>query len=164
MRVIVILQLFLLLNQFQFLIRQQYTDSSFGFSFWYPSDWQVAQVPVQNPSKYPGEMVEKQLNITGQQRVITIEEYVLPGSTITDSTGVGACPVCSTTRYYFNFNLHTWMASFPDDTTSGMYDGTPYVAGSSIPANGISEYHGRPPYAGGFNAIRSQHDHSFKRE
>jgi hypothetical protein len=75
-----------------------YTDSSFGFSFWYPNGWQVTQITVQNPNKYPGGTILKQLNVTNGQRVITIEEFTSPTFSITDSTGVGACPVCSTTN------------------------------------------------------------------
>ena len=113
----------------------QYTDPEFGFSFWYPSGWQVTQAFVANAAKYPGGTVLKQLNVTNGLDTITVEEYVSPGDTITDSTGVGACPVCVTTRYYYNFNIHEWMAQYPNDTPSATYSGQPYVAGSSVPAN-----------------------------
>ncbi len=108
----------------------QYTDQEFGFSFWYPNWLQVTEAPVMNQNKYPGGTVLKQLNVTDGHENITIEEFVSPTDSITDSTGVGACPVCNTTNYYFNPSLHTWMVMYPNGTDSGI---TP--AGVSVAAN-----------------------------
>lgn len=102
----------------------EYTDTGFGFSFWYPSNWQIAQVPVGNPAKYAGGTVSKQFNITNGQRVITVEEFTSSTFTISDNTGVGACPVCVVTKYYFDRSLHTWMVQYPNGTTTGKPAGT----------------------------------------
>lgn len=110
----------------------KYSDSGFGFSFWYPSGWHVAKDAVDNSTKYPGGTVTNQITVANGQRVITIEEFTSFGSTITDSTGVGACPVCSTVRYYFDFNQHTWMAVYPDGVSSGrIAPGVPIAANVS---------------------------------
>ena len=98
---------------------QEYTDSGFGFSFWYPENWTVASALVQNPNKYPGGVIMKQINITSGSRLITVEEFSSPTFSITDSTGVGACPVCSTTKYYFDTDNHTWMVVYPNGASSG---------------------------------------------
>jgi hypothetical protein len=109
---------------------QQYTDSGFGFSFWYPSGWTVIQSSVQNQNKYLGGTVTKQFTVSEGSNVITIEEFYSPTFSITDSTGVGACPVCVTTHYYFDRGQHTWMVIYPDGTSSGLV-----APGVPVPAN-----------------------------
>ena len=109
---------------------QQYTDSNFGFSFWYPSSWQVTQARVQNQNKYPGGTISNQLNVSNGKNLVTIEEFSSPAFSITDSTGVGACPVCVPIHYYFDASLHTWMVEYPNGTESGIQK-----AGVSAPAD-----------------------------
>jgi hypothetical protein len=97
----------------------EYSDPSFGFSFWYPDGWQVISTPVQEPNKYPGGTIVKELDVENGMRQITLEEFTSPSSSITDSTGVGACPVCSTTNYYFNSANRTWMVVYPNGSNAG---------------------------------------------
>lgn len=113
----------------------QYTDPSFGFSFWYPNGWMVSEVSVKDRNKYEGGTIGKQLDVSNGRSLITIEEYSSPTHSITDSTGVGACPVCVTTHYYFNSGRNIWMVEFPDGTPSGLYAGNPYAAGDPAIAN-----------------------------
>jgi len=96
----------------------QYIDSNLGFSFWYPASWHAVEVHVANSAKYPGGIVTKQLNIMNGDRTITVEEFSSPSFSITDSTGVGACPVCNTVKYYFDLKQHMWMVSYPQGTNT----------------------------------------------
>lgn len=91
----------------------KYTDSDFGFSFWYPTAWQVTSAPVQNPSSYPGGTISKQLTVGlsgSPDQEITIDEYVSPNKTITDNSQCGPASNCPTAvRYYFDtVTNHTW--------------------------------------------------------
>ena len=107
---------------------QKYTDSNFGFSFWYPNTWQIEDSKINNPNIYSGGTVIKKLNIYNGQPavaeapnppVVTIEEFTSPILSITDSTGVGACPVCVPMHYYFDPSIHTWMIEYPNGTPMG---------------------------------------------
>ena len=94
---------------------QKYEDTNFGFSFWYPSNWTVSNVAIQNSKLYgDGTIVRKYLvkNPTGSG--VMIEEFTSPKLSIIDGTGVGACPVCSTVNYYFDSSQHLWMKIFPN--------------------------------------------------
>jgi hypothetical protein len=121
---------------------RQYIDPGFGFSFWYPSKWQVTSVSVQNQNKYPGGTITKQLNVTNGQKLITVEEFISPTFSITDSTGVGACPVCYTTNYYFDASTHTWMVKSPNGTgPGGTGIGYPYAVPANVSFNTMGGLH-----------------------
>ncbi len=93
----------------------KYTDQAFGFSFYYPSEWEVTSVPVTNINKYTDGAVKKELDLTFKDRLqVSLEEVVAPSLAVGDSTGVdGACPVCYPVHYYFDTKEHVWMSGFP---------------------------------------------------
>ena len=99
-----------------------YTDSNLGFMFWYPSSWQVMQVPVQNPNEYSGGTIVKQFVVSVPNKTpfnpgVMISEYSSSARTITDSGQCGAMGNCSTTtRYYFDTGTHTWMVEYSGAT------------------------------------------------
>jgi hypothetical protein len=88
----------------------EYTDSNFGFSFWYPSSWQVQQETVQSPNAYPGAFVPKQFAVTGQNSRdgVTIQEITAP-----QTIQVGN-PYYGYDTYYFNPSLGEWTDSITD--------------------------------------------------
>ncbi len=103
-----------------------YTDTDFGFSFAYPSTWQVKEVKPTNmteigdlDNKYaeamgiPGGKIKKKLVVTDGSKRIFIEEVVSPEFSIVDSSGVGACPVCNVMHYYFDTKQKIWMLEYP---------------------------------------------------
>ncbi|MDO8604011.1 MAG: hypothetical protein Q7K40_01195, partial [bacterium] len=106
----------------------QYTDAGFGFSFWYPSEWVVKQIPTGNTfTSYPGGTVSKALSVSPAnssiEGSIMIKEFSSPTKSITDP--VLGCPMgnCTdTVRYYFDTLAHTWMLERPDGIHS--LDGT----------------------------------------
>ncbi len=98
---------------------QRYEDTNFGFSFWYPSNWTVANAPVQNSKLYgDGTIVKKYLVKSPNGQGISIEEFTSPKLSIIDGSGVGACPVCSTVNYYFDATQHLWMKIYPNKNES----------------------------------------------
>ncbi len=59
----------------------KYTENSFGYTFWYPSDWTVSEIAVQNENKYKGGLVKKTLKISKGVRSVYIDQFysnVLP--------------------------------------------------------------------------------------
>jgi hypothetical protein len=109
----------------------EYTDSDFGFSFWYPNGWEVEQTAISNPGVYVGGTVIKEFTVGAPDKTpfdpgVVISEYSSPGATITDPLSCGAMGNCgATTRYYFDIGTHTWMVQYPDG-----YSGE---GGSAIP-------------------------------
>ncbi len=99
---------------------KQYTDSSFGFSFWYPSGWTVEQSSIDNQTYqgsnsklYTGGNVGKSLIIRSVQNPndgISIVEFVSSDKSITDNSNCGPVDGCgSSIQYYFDVASHTWM-------------------------------------------------------
>jgi hypothetical protein len=101
----------------------EYTDSEFGFSFWYPSGWIVTQLPVTNDSDSNGpdsnEILVKTLEISGpaQQNVYIDEAHYPPGPWIAFD---GEC----TSKYFFDTNKKRWAVTLSgcDEPTSTSYD------------------------------------------
>ncbi len=92
---------------------QQYTDGVFGFSFWYPSTWQVSKVSAD--AKTDGNITEGKIVATlvvGPKDAAgnTIPKFTLQevagasGGRITDTYGTG-----SNQTYFFSASLNTWM-------------------------------------------------------
>lgn len=78
----------------------QYSDSSFGFSFWYPTSWTVT--PTNDAvSIYYGKTLQKSFSISNGIHSITISEYVSP-SGIQD-----VCGKCDD-RIYFDQVSNSW--------------------------------------------------------
>lgn len=109
----------------------KYTDSDFGFSFWYPTSLQVKTVPVQNPNLYEGGTIKKSLEVSKDQKTFTIEEFYSPSMTIKGETG---CPGgnCFTIpiKYYFDASAHIWMTT--DQGTSREKTIPATVAGNTM--------------------------------
>lgn len=97
---------------------EKYTDTDFGFSFWYPDTWKVSTVNVSNKNLYQGGEIKDALTISNGTSTVTIEKVSSASSTLLDRTGVGACPVCSPMRYYFDAAKHAWMLEYPEGTST----------------------------------------------
>jgi hypothetical protein len=107
----------------------RYTDSDFGFSFYYPTSWMVQQATTSNPDFYAGGSIKKTINISGNddgvQSLVEIDEYYSDERTITVPEDM--CPAgntsnpCPAQRLYFDANTHTWMIAYPDGDSDGVY-------------------------------------------
>ncbi len=89
---------------------QQYTDTDFGFSFWYPSGWQITE--VSNPYSNYGGPARKAIKVTNASATktvvvteVTTDRVVVPGITMS----------ALSTMYQFDASRHTWMATKTDD-------------------------------------------------
>jgi hypothetical protein len=87
----------------------KYTDSDFGFSFWYPTGWKVQEhMPSKAPETYfPGGVVQKSYNIMdsdGSSLALSISTVTSTAGSITLEDDNG-----NTYTLYFDKNSHTWM-------------------------------------------------------
>jgi hypothetical protein len=92
---------------------QEYTDTNFGFSFWYPTDWKLSTTNA-NPAfgaSITNATITKRLWLTHNGDTspsILIQEAHSTTRTITDTGGAG--PIGPIT-YYFDPNKHLWMTN-----------------------------------------------------
>lgn len=89
----------------------KYTDSDFGFSFWYPSGWKITSAAVDPYSPLSEGTILKHLLLTGGSAPIHVLEFTSPTRTI--SISGGACGFCAPMKFYFDANTHTWMKQYP---------------------------------------------------
>jgi hypothetical protein len=100
----------------------QYTDKDFGFSFWYPNNYVVSEVPVTSPSQYQDGLVVKQLIVAmvGDTNLVhnavSIREYTSPDSKVLVQSDCAKF-ACTPALYYFDKTTHTWMFSTEDPDT-----------------------------------------------
>ncbi len=108
----------------------KYTDSDFGFSFWYPSGWSVSSQSI-DVTMFGGGTVSKQLVITGGKGKITLYEHASPARSIELSGG--SCVNCPPETYYFDASQHVWMLKYPQ----GNLGGNPMATQAQIDATKI---------------------------
>jgi hypothetical protein len=93
---------------------RQYTDVSFGFSFWYPSDWHVDLSAAQDSLLEDGSLSMKIIvsSPKSPNDGIAIEEFVSHRTSIKDNSSCGPSDACaSALQYYFDAPTHTWMVT-----------------------------------------------------
>ena len=124
---------------------KQYTDSNFGFSFWYPSSWTVQNGSIQDT--YVGGTVQKTLIVSPagsnvpRGDTITINEFYSPTREITvarDLCSPMSGSFVAEHRYYFDTNAHTWMVDVPAYTGQSEKDGSTYSVPASTKAADVS--------------------------
>ena len=87
---------------------QKYTDTDFGFSFWYPSNGNVHATVNDSDMTWmygPGTKVSKEINAPE----FTIDEVYSPDTHILGDSKDDPSPVSSYFYYYFDKNAHQWM-------------------------------------------------------
>ena len=125
---------------------KQYTDSNFGFSFWYPSSWTVQNGSIQDT--YIGGAVQKTLVVAPSGSnvprgdAITINEFYSPTREITIAKDL-CSPMSGSSvaqhRFYFDTNLHTWMVDVPAYMGQSERDGSTYNVPASTKAADVSQ-------------------------
>lgn len=93
----------------------QYTDSDFGFSFWYPSALQVVATTTQDNTNFPGGVAVETLQIgsAGGTSVVVVNSLT---ATITDEPNNHASPIAQT-KYFYDNASKQWMVAYPQGTT-----------------------------------------------
>ena len=90
----------------------QYTDSTYGFTFWYPNTLQIKSTSTQDSVSFPGGIAVETLQIGGMGGV-SILVVNSQGSTITDEPKNHASPI-SQTQYFYDNTLNQWMVAYPE--------------------------------------------------
>jgi len=97
---------------------QQYTDSNFGFSFWYPSGWVIQQPSSQQYISISGGTVIKTIVVgsaSNPSNSIAVQEFTSSGMSITDNSSAGPAGNGSLSlTYFFDPTTHTWMMQDTD--------------------------------------------------
>lgn len=103
----------------------KYTDTDFGFSFWYPSGWTVSAgggIGAQSAQTlYKDGIVKDRILIEGDGMRLYIDKVY--SETRTFNVNAGACGYCAPVKYYFDVTTHTWMRQLPQGA-GGMPDAT----------------------------------------
>lgn len=97
----------------------KYTESSFGYTFWYPNTWTVSEVGVQNPNMYGGGIVQKTLKISNGVKTVFIDQFHSNGRSIEDTNSAATYDNVNDVLYFFDPNSHTWMVNFPTGHSIG---------------------------------------------
>ncbi len=103
----------------------EYTDSNFGFSFWYPSGWAVATVPSASQNGL------KLVDSSGNLKMFIDEEPVTNGSIPSEYCNAGAFGE----NYYFDQNSGSWMDSGKN------FDGTTFSGPADVSHNTMGGLH-----------------------
>lgn len=96
----------------------KYTDSDFGFSFWYPSGWKVTNISQTGRGMFAetidraGNFSEGRIFIQGDGVEIDIDK--IHSEERTYNVNPGACGYCAPVKYFFDTTLHQWMRQYPE--------------------------------------------------
>jgi hypothetical protein len=97
---------------------QEYTDTNFGFSFWYPNTWAVQPNANAVHTVLSGGSIIESIAVgpnTDPNGGVTIQEFNSSAKSIFDNSNCGpadGCPV--SLEYYFNPTTHLWMKTSVD--------------------------------------------------
>lgn len=93
---------------------KQYTDHNFGFSFWYPGNWDVREKTPTGISKFPGSKIVKYMRV-GNEGNVYVYEISSGSAGITDNPDPAPFPPVN---YSWDAAAKKWMVSWPQGTTA----------------------------------------------
>ena len=95
----------------------EYTDPTYGFSFWYPSTLTVTASTTDDSTSFPGgTQVERlQVGTLGGAYIAVVDS---PESTITDEPNGHASPIAQT-KYFYDSASGQWMVAYPEGSQTG---------------------------------------------
>ena len=110
----------------------RFTDTEFGFSFWYPAAWKVVDQPVADPTRngwFPDAKIVKELAIRNpaawdnedQLPGVMIQELLAPRGLTELGRSKSASPVGVDQKIFFDSGTRRWMF----ETLTESPDGTP---------------------------------------
>ncbi len=101
----------------------KYTDTTFGFTFWYPSTGIVKQIAV--PKDYSSGMYGTQTTVVNRISApdMLIDEVSSPSMSVLSDVDAGCCGSL-TNSYFFNPTIHTWMRKSDGGSSGNGQQGT----------------------------------------
>jgi hypothetical protein len=93
----------------------EYTDPTYGFTFWYPTSLAVDATTTKDSTSFPGgvEVERLQVGAPGGAYVAVVNS---PQSTITDEPNGHAAPIAQTKYFYASGQ---WMVAYPEGSQTG---------------------------------------------
>lgn len=95
----------------------EYSDLTYGFTFWYPSALQVVPSTTDDSASFPGGTEVEKLQV-GPEGAITIAVVNSPASTITDEPFNHASPIPQT-KYFYDEMTGKLMVTYPQGADGG---------------------------------------------
>ncbi|HEV3244956.1 MAG TPA: hypothetical protein VG102_01195 [Candidatus Paceibacterota bacterium] len=95
----------------------QYTDPTYGFSFWYPNSLTMTASTTNTTKSFPGG-TEVELLQVGSPGGTYVAVVTSPASTITDEPSGHASPIAQT-KYFYDQAKGVWMVAYPEGTATG---------------------------------------------
>ena len=96
---------------------RQYTDTRYGFSFWYPKALQITVSTTRDGKSFPGGVAVETLQV-GPAGGVSIHVVNSPKRMITDEPNGHASPIAQT-KYFYDASSRKWMVAYPEGTNSG---------------------------------------------
>jgi hypothetical protein len=95
----------------------EYTDPTYGFTFWYPSALAVTASSTNDSTSFPGGVQVERLQV-GTPGGTYIAVVNSPQSTITDEPNGHAAPI-NQTKYFYDVSSAQWMVAYPEGSMTG---------------------------------------------
>ncbi len=113
----------------------EYTDSTYHFSFWYPSALQITATTTEDETGFPGGVVVETLQIgsMGGTSIVVVDSIT---HTITDEPSNHASPIAQT-KYFYDSASGQWMVAFPQGITNGNSSATTTANVSKTTISGL---------------------------
>jgi hypothetical protein len=96
---------------------KQYTDTKYGFSFWYPGALQITASSANDDASFPGGTTVKTVQV-GPAGGVAIRIVNAPDGAITDEPNGHASPIAQT-RFFFDAAMQIWMSQAPESMSAG---------------------------------------------
>ncbi len=89
-----------------------YTDTKYGFSFWYPGALQITASSANDDASFPGGMMVETVQV-GPAGGAAMHVVNAPDSAVTDEPNGHASPIAQT-RFFFDAAMQIWMSQAPE--------------------------------------------------
>lgn len=115
----------------------EYTDPTYGFSFWYPSSIEITASTTSDATSFPGGTEVEWLEV-GQPGGVYVAVVNSPQSTITDEPNGHAAPIPQT-KYFYDSTTGQWMVAYPEGSMTGTGGATTTADTSQTTIGGLPE-------------------------
>lgn len=95
----------------------EYTDATYGFSFWYPSSDPITATTSNDTKSFPGGTEVERLSV-GTMGGTYVAVVTSASSTITDEPNGHGSPIAQT-KYFLDPSTGQWMVAYPEGTQTG---------------------------------------------
>jgi hypothetical protein len=96
---------------------KKFTDTKYGFSFWYPAALKVTVTASSDTASFPGGTLVETLQV-GAAGGVVLHVVDSPQSTITDEPNGHAAPIPQT-RLFLDAAMQLWMLAYPEGDAGG---------------------------------------------